>query len=84
MRRRAMELEVVALTDHEWRVCDARIDECDARRILGYIARVCGRYEALALDPAPRPCGAFDRLDQSIDALVDATAGPGHRAPGGV
>ncbi len=75
MRRRTMELEVVALTDHEWRVCDGRIDECDARRILGYIAKVSGRYEALALKPTPRPCGVFDRLDQSIDALVDAHRG---------
>ena len=81
MPHRAPDLEVVALTDHEWRVCDARIDECDARRILGYIAKVSGRYEALALGPAPLSCGVFDRLDQSIDALIDATRGPGGRLP---
>ncbi len=72
---RRRELEVVALTDHEWRVCDGRVDEGDARRILGYIAEECGRFEVLALNPAPVPCGTFDGLEQSLQALVRASGG---------
>ncbi len=73
---RQRELEVVALTDHEWRVCDGRVDEGDARRILGYIAEECGQYEVLALKPAPVVCGTFGCLEQSLEALVRATRGP--------
>ena len=64
-----MELEVVALTGHEWRVCDGRINEGDARRILGYIEQRGGQYEVLALSPSPSVCGCFGSWHECLAAL---------------
>ena len=63
------ELEVVALSPREWRVCDGTIEESDARRILGYIERGEEGYEVLALDPAPSVCGCFSSWQESLTAL---------------
>jgi hypothetical protein len=70
-----MELEVVALTRREWRVCDGRIDEGDARRILGYIEQRDGRYEVLALNPAPSVCGCFGSWHECLEALESYAQG---------
>ncbi|WP_210505881.1 hypothetical protein [Naasia sp. SYSU D00057] len=62
-------LEIVALSRCEWRICDGRIDEGDARRILGYIERRDDGYEVLALNPAPSVCGCFGSWQESLAAL---------------
>jgi hypothetical protein len=67
--RDRIELEVVALTRCEWRVCDGRIAEGDARRILGYIEKRDGGYEVLALKPAPSVCGRYGSWEESLVAL---------------
>jgi hypothetical protein len=64
-------LEVIALTDHEWRVCDGRIPQSDPTRILGYIEHCPTGFEVLALSPAPLTCGLFDCWDTALEALLD-------------
>jgi hypothetical protein len=66
-------LEVVALSDHEWRVCDGRVRASDARRMLGFINKTAGSYELVRLQPWP----TFERyssLDDALDALHPSTA----------
>lgn len=55
-------------------MCDGTIDDFDARRILGYVEKKAGRYEALSLSPAPLFCGAFRSWDDALRALVDTAA----------
>ncbi len=69
-RQQAPRFEVVALTDHEWRVCDPTIDTHDGRRVLGFIARREGAYEVLALAPAPVPRGSYRDWDTALQALT--------------
>ncbi|HEY8591213.1 MAG TPA: hypothetical protein VIL55_16820 [Naasia sp.] len=68
------DIEVVALTSHEWRICDGTIDERDARRVLGYIEERPDSYEVLALCPAPRVQGEYSSWDDALKALL-ATSG---------
>ena len=76
-----VELEVVALSRSEWRVCDGRIDEGDARRILGYIERRENGYEVLALNPAHRVCGSYGSWHESLTALKRCARGERSGAP---
>jgi hypothetical protein len=69
-RRSTPEFEVVALSDHEWRVCDPKIDSHDPRRVLGFIAQTEGRYEVLALAPSPVSCGGYRDWDAALHALL--------------
>jgi len=63
------DLEVIALSDHEWRVCDARIDDRDPRRLLGYIERQESQYDVLILAPRPIAHGRFDRWEAALQVL---------------
>ncbi|HEV7813173.1 MAG TPA: hypothetical protein VGO99_09390 [Leifsonia sp.] len=69
-------LEVIALSDHEWRVCDGRIDAADARRLLGYVERQGDTYELLRMSPTPGVCRHFDCLSAALEDLItpDITA----------
>lgn len=42
-------LEVKELSDHEWRVCNAALDESDAHRVLGYVEKRGWYYELTRL-----------------------------------
>jgi len=64
-------LEVVALSDHEWRVCDGEIEAGDARRVLAYIEKCDDSYEVMSMRPTPCVCGRFCSLD---DALMRVSA----------
>lgn len=64
------DIEVVALTWHEWRVCDGTIEENDARRVLGYIEERPDCYEVLSLGPAPQVRGAYRSWDDALAALL--------------
>jgi hypothetical protein len=74
-------LEVIALSDHEWRVCDGRIDPSDASRLLGFIELENGRYEVLRLSPPEAPDGGsaepqdFDCLAAALASLSEVQAG---------
>jgi hypothetical protein len=74
-------LEVVALSDHEWRVCDRLLDKADPRRVLAYIERRDEGYDVLALLPAPTPCGRFLDWSAALNAVA-ALALDRRRAPG--
>ena len=75
-------LEVVALSDHEWRVCDRLLDKADPRRVLGYIERRDEGYEVLALLPAPIPCGRFSDWNAALSAVAAIALADGGRASG--
>ncbi len=48
------DLEVAPVSDHEWRVCDARIAQDDAGRVLGFVEQSRAGYEALRIDDGIR------------------------------
>jgi hypothetical protein len=62
-------LEILAISDHEWRVCDGRFQQSDARRMLGYIDRTADAYELIRLSPGPR-LQNFNSLKEALDALI--------------
>lgn len=64
-------LEIVAISDHEWRVCDGRIDEADASRLLGYVEKLEDRYEVLKLVPPVDVWEDFDCLAAALAALSE-------------
>jgi hypothetical protein len=71
------DLEVVALTPREWRVCDGTIDENDARRILGYIEHRADGFEVLALCPAPRFRSGCASWNEALGVLLAFANGAG-------
>lgn len=79
-------LEVIALSDHEWRVCDGRIDPSDASRLLGFIELENGRYEVLRLSPSEtcdNVSGECENFDCLAAALASLSEVPTRRAQGG-
>lgn len=74
---RADILEIIALSDHEWRVCDGRIAPSDPSRILGYIERCPDGFEVLSLCPGPFSCGSFPRWNSALAALLEKSRHPG-------
>ena len=62
-------LEVVALSDHEWRVCDGEVEAGDARRILAYIEKCDGLYEVMSMKPMPCVCGRFCSFDEALTRI---------------
>ena len=63
-------LEILAISDHEWRVCDGRYRPSDARRMLAYIERTPGGFELVRLQ---HPTGSerYGSLKDALDALVE-------------
>ncbi|MCU1444265.1 MAG: hypothetical protein JWQ59_2415 [Cryobacterium sp.] len=68
-------LEVMALSDHEWRVCDGRIDPSDASRLLGFIELEHGSYEVLKLRHS-RGCETFDCFAAALASVSELSAHP--------
>jgi hypothetical protein len=61
-------LEVMELSDHEWRVCNAELDEGDAKRVLGYVEKRGWLYELTRLqNPSERL--RFFSLTDTLAAL---------------
>jgi hypothetical protein len=81
MLRDELRLEITAISDHEWRVCDERIDADDPRRVMGYIERRGTSYEVLALVPQPRNCGSFPRWGAALQAVHDSRSDSGSGMP---
>jgi hypothetical protein len=71
-------LEVTALSDHEWRVCDRILDRSDPRRVIGYIEHKAKGYEVLALLPGPKRCGRFGDWDSALGAIAAEFLPPAH------
>ena len=73
MRVRRAELvhgafELMALSDHEWRVSDNRRPECDGLSVVGFIERIGETFEVTRLgDPDAQGC--YLSLEQCVDYL---------------
>ncbi|OUE23493.1 hypothetical protein [Clavibacter michiganensis] len=63
-------LEVVALSSTEWRVCDARIPESDASRLLAYVQQHDHRVELMRMRPVPGLCDWFGSLDDALATVA--------------
>lgn len=68
-------LEVTAVGDEAWRVCDGRVDPADATRVLGFVERRHDHFELLRIGPAPAVCEHFDCLDAALDDLSRRLSG---------
>ncbi|PRY67464.1 hypothetical protein B0I08_10671 [Glaciihabitans tibetensis] len=64
-------LEVMELSDHEWRVCDADLPQGDAQRVLGYVEKRGWHYELTRLR-SPGERLRFGSLTDSLAALNNA------------
>jgi hypothetical protein len=64
-------LEIMELSDHEWRVCDADLDEGDAHRVLGFVEKRGWHYELTRLR-SPGETLRFVSLNDSVAALNNA------------
>lgn len=62
-------LEVIAVGEDAWRVCDGRLDPSDATRVLGFVERTHDHFELLRIGSAPAGCESFDCLDAALDDL---------------
>lgn len=62
-------LEVIAVGDEAWRVCDGRVDPADATRVLGFVERRHNHFELLRIGATPAVCEHFDCLDAALDDL---------------
>ena len=68
--RCAMEnLEIRALSDHEWRVGDRGRDEKSADKVLGFIQKCATGFEVLKL-ASPEAKVTFDRLDAAVESFT--------------
>lgn len=65
------QLEVMELSDHEWRVCDAEIDEGDANRVLAFVEKRGWYYELTRLR-SPGERMRFSSLTATLAALGTA------------
>lgn len=74
-------LEVIALSDHEWRVCDPHLDEDDGRRVLGYIEARDSRYDVLELCPEPVRHGDCESWEDALALLHVHSSAKQHGGP---
>lgn len=61
-------VDVVALSDNEWRVSDHRIPESEGRSLIGYIQKVGELFEATRLD-SPWERSYFQSLEAAVADL---------------
>ena len=62
-------LELRALSDHEWRVGDSRCDEKSADKVLGFIQKCGTGFEVLKLTSPDRKV-TFDGLDEAVESFT--------------
>jgi hypothetical protein len=62
-------LEIRALSDHEWRVGDRERDEKSADKVLGFIQKCASGFEVLKL-ASPESKLTFDRLDAAVESFT--------------
>lgn len=65
-------LEVVALSDTEWRISDAARPECDGLALVAFVQRVGSLYEVTELAKPSRRT-YFDSLPAAVDMLSPVT-----------
>lgn len=62
-------LEVIALGEQSWRVCDRFVPEDDATRLLAYVEQVGERFEVLWMWPRAGMCESFASLADALAAI---------------
>lgn len=70
-------VELTPLSDTTWRVCDARFESRDRRRIVGYLQDVDGEYEMLWMRPHPGAVYRHPTMESAVVAIaarVDRTS----------
>ncbi|GAA1834411.1 hypothetical protein [Agromyces salentinus] len=65
-------VDLVALSETTWRVCDARFDEGDPRRILGYLSWHEPVYEMMWMRPRPGVVRNYPSIERAVQA-IDST-----------
>lgn len=65
------ELEIVALSERSWRVCDSRMPPTDAAGMLAYVERDADGFEVMLLRPGRVETVRVDCLAEAL-ALVGA------------
>ncbi|KDP92165.1 MULTISPECIES: hypothetical protein [Clavibacter] len=63
-------LEVVTLSSTDWRVCDARIPESDASRLLAYVQQHDHRVELMRMRPVPGLCDWFASVEDALATIA--------------
>ena len=64
------EIRLDLVSTHEWRVCDRRFPESDARSVLGFIERRGDQYEIISVSEPKgvRTCGSLASATLSFSA----------------
>jgi hypothetical protein len=65
-------LEIMELSDNEWRICDAAMDENDATRVLGFLEQRAGYFELTSMN-RPHRRERFGSFDSAIAAMTIRT-----------
>jgi hypothetical protein len=63
-------VDLVALSDTTWRVCDPRFGDGDPRRILGYLSRQGSGFEMMWMRPRPGVVRAYPSMDRAVEAIA--------------
>lgn len=61
-------LEVAEISDHEWRVSDARVDEVGAPPVVGFVLQLDGMFEVTQIGRPGRRT-YFRSFDAALDEL---------------
>jgi hypothetical protein len=57
------------ISDNEWRICDASVDQNDAMRVLGFLEQRPGYFELTAMNQ-PHLRERFLSFDSAIAAMM--------------
>lgn len=57
------------LSDNEWRICDASVDENDAMRVLGFLEQRPGYFELTSMNQ-PHRRERFESFNSAIAAMT--------------
>ena len=63
------QMDLVQLSDHEWRVSDRRKPECDGLSVIGFIERVGDAFEVTRLEE-PDSRSRHSTLDRGVRYLA--------------
>jgi len=66
--RSHVELTPISATD--WRVCDARFDAADVRRVVGYLQGMDGEFEMLWMRPRPGAVYRYRTMEAAVAAIA--------------
>lgn len=61
-------IDLVALADTTWRVCDTRFGRGDPRWIVGYLRQENGAFELMWMRPRPGISRWFPTIDHAVRA----------------